>query len=189
MNALSIRNRFEYALIGTAVILACGWLAFHMVKTEGDSAGFAALLLGLFGIGIGRQFIFFPPNTSLQRWWWNKTSLGYYGIPWTGGAIRIIRANGPKSNIIFDLDGNCVGDEDYILGQWHFHHADYRLLANQTSATSQCALSYGINPCGGSVPRLTASMRSKEWLTKNQSSMSSITISLLSPLADPLCSG
>ncbi|MEY2665437.1 MAG: hypothetical protein RLZZ480_542 [Candidatus Parcubacteria bacterium] len=124
MNALSVRNRFEWALLGIAIGAIFFYITYYMYVTEGPSAGLACYFTGILGVFFIRQSIFAPPSITLNRWWWNKTSPGYYGIPWTGGAIRIIRANGPKSNIIFDLDGHCVGDEDYILGQWHFHPID-----------------------------------------------------------------
>lgn len=71
MTALSIRNRFEYSALGLATIYSFGWLAYYMVQSEGDTAGFAALITGLFGLAIGRQLIFFPPRISLLGWWQN----------------------------------------------------------------------------------------------------------------------
>ena len=124
MSVLSIRNRIEYAIIGLLVILTFGWLAYYMVQTEADTAGFASFITGMFGIAIGRQLIFFPPRESLSQWWKYNTTPGYYGIPWTGGVMRIIRPGPASNNIVFDLDGNCVGDEDYVHGKWHWHTID-----------------------------------------------------------------
>lgn len=69
MRVLSIRNRVEFAILGLGTVGTFGWLAYSLVQTEGDTAGFAALIVGLFGLAIGRQLIFFPPNISLQDWW------------------------------------------------------------------------------------------------------------------------
>ena len=124
MTALSIRNRIEYGALGIATTFSFGWLAYQMVQNEGDTAGFAALIVGLFGLAIGRQMIFFPPSVSLRDWCLPSVSPGYYGIPWTGGGVRIIRPNGPNVNILFNLDGDCIGDEDYTLGKWRFHPVD-----------------------------------------------------------------
>jgi len=125
MAALSIRNRIEYAILGLGTIIAFGWLAYYINLTEGDKGGgFAAIITGLFGIAIGRQLIFFPPDTSLGNWWKKNIKPGYYGIPHTGGGLRIIRPNSPLHNIIFDLEGHVTGDEDYVLGKWRFHPID-----------------------------------------------------------------
>lgn len=60
----------------------------------------------------------------IKQWWWRNTTPGYYGIPRTDGAMHIVRSHRPEANVMFDLNGNCIGDEDYILGEWCFHPID-----------------------------------------------------------------
>ena len=68
MNALSIRNRLEYAVIGLAIASSLIGFAYYMIQTEGETAGFAALICSLFGVAIGRQLIFVPPSIGLTYW-------------------------------------------------------------------------------------------------------------------------
>jgi hypothetical protein len=69
VNALSIRERLEWALIGIAIALPLFWLTYYMYMTEGSSAGIACYFTGILGVFFVRQFIFMPPTTSFRRWW------------------------------------------------------------------------------------------------------------------------
>ena len=102
-----IRQRLEWATVGLIIGALLIWLAYYMVTTQGDAAGFAALITGLLGLGVIRQFIFYPPETSAGVWWYrNCRKLDivlvqgkyYYG---SHGDIR--------TWVLYDREGNHVG--------------------------------------------------------------------------------
>lgn len=107
MSALSIQNRVEYIILGIAVTAFFGWIAYLLVQEGSNPAGLAALIIGLTGIGIGRQLIFFPPDISLGRWWKK------YSMPATVGSYEgksVLERHWDKFFIeIFDRDGYLIG--------------------------------------------------------------------------------
>ena len=117
----SILNRIEWFLVGLPFGGALIWLAYFMVKTEGDTAGLAAYFSGIMGVFIIRQMLLAPPDVSVRKWWFlNCRKVELLELNGTWYYSTALSSFGTWS--LYDQGGQHIGwfctDYDRSTGNW-----------------------------------------------------------------------